>query len=289
MSDISVIGSGVMGSALIETLAENDVRVTIWNRTRDRAEKLAGPRVTVADSVTEALDQSPVTIVCVSGYDVTTSLVADASESLDGTILCNLAFVTHEQGRTLAELVESENGRYLDVEILGYPSNIGMESTPLYLSGDREAFEEVRSLFSTFGTVKYVSSTPGDAYISGLAVLLAYLPMAVSIFQGATVCERNDIPLEWYAEEIRAVYPRHIDQLLETVETDNDPTRPANVDASIRTWRDGAKDYADFLEAEDIDAGVYQALHRLFSAAVEAGRGEYDWTCIGETAGVPPT
>lgn len=50
MSDISVIGCGAMGSALIETLAEQDACVTIWNRTRERAETLTGPRVTVADS-----------------------------------------------------------------------------------------------------------------------------------------------------------------------------------------------------------------------------------------------
>jgi 3-hydroxyisobutyrate dehydrogenase-like beta-hydroxyacid dehydrogenase len=59
MSEISVIGCGAMGSAIAETLAEKDTRVTVWNRTRERAEALAGPRVIVAGSVGEAIANSP--------------------------------------------------------------------------------------------------------------------------------------------------------------------------------------------------------------------------------------
>ena len=289
MSDISVIGCGTMGTALVETLAEQNTRVAVWNRTRERALALAGPHVTVVDSVDEAIDRGPLTIVCVAGYEVTRSLLAEASVDLDGKTIASTSFVTHEQGRQLDELVRSHNGRYLDLEILGYPSTVGVESTPLYLSGDRDAYEDGRSLLSDLGTVKFVSSTPGDAFISGLAVLLPYLPMAVSIVQGATVCERNDIPLEWYAREIRTVYPRYIEQLLETIETDPDPADPANVEASVRTWGDGAKEYADYLESLDLDAGIYQALHRLFSAGIEAGRGDHDWSCIGEITAEHPT
>lgn len=289
MSDISVIGCGTMGTALIETLAEQNTRVTIWNRTRERAVALTGAQVTVVDSVDEAIDRSPVTIMCVAGHDITKLLVEEASGGLDGKTICNTSFVTHEQGRQLTEFIQSRNGRYLDLEIIGYPSNIGSESTHLYLSGDRDAFEEVRSLLIPLGTVKYFSSTAGDAFISGLAVLLGYLPMAVSIFQGARVCERNDIPLEWYTQEIQTVYPQHIEQLLETISTDQDPADPENVEASVRAWGDGSKEYADYLESVDLDAGVYQALHRLFTAGIESGHGDHDWSCIGEITGNHPT
>lgn len=43
MSDVSVIGCGNMGSALIGALADAGREVTIWNRTREKAEALAGP------------------------------------------------------------------------------------------------------------------------------------------------------------------------------------------------------------------------------------------------------
>lgn len=89
MSDISVIGGGVMGTALIETLAERDTRVTIWNRTRERALTLTGPQVTVVDSVGEAIDRSPVTIVCVAGHDIAKLLLEEASGNFDGKTICS--------------------------------------------------------------------------------------------------------------------------------------------------------------------------------------------------------
>jgi 3-hydroxyisobutyrate dehydrogenase-like beta-hydroxyacid dehydrogenase len=66
MSDVSVIGAGAMGSALVEVLAASGADVTVWNRTKVKAGALAGQRVGLAASVAEALTTSPLTIVAVS-------------------------------------------------------------------------------------------------------------------------------------------------------------------------------------------------------------------------------
>lgn len=282
MSDISVIGCGAMGSALIETLAEQDTHVTIWNRSRERAEALAGPRVTVAESVGTAIARSPISIMAVAGYDVARSLLMNTDENLRGKTVLGISFVTPDQTSQLDQSIRSVGGRYLDMEILGSPSDIRTNSPVLFLSGDRAAFDECRPILDRLGDVRYVSATPGDAFVSGLTVVLPYLPMAVSLFQGAKVCERNDLSLEWYADTVRALYPRYIDDLLDTIVTDRDPTDLSNVEASVRTWADGADEYAAYLESEDLDPGVYRALHRLFSAGIDAGRGNQDWSCIAD-------
>lgn len=282
MVAISVIGAGAMGSALIVRLAGQDTRVTVWNRTRERAETLAEPQVNVADSVAGAITRSPVTIVCVAGYEVARSVLAEAENSLQGKTIIGTSFVTPEQASVLDQRMRSVDGRYLDMEILGYPSDVRAGSAFLYFSGAEAAFEEARPALGRLGDVSYVSATPGDAFISGLAVLLPYLPMAVGMFQGAKVCARNDISLEWYADAVRALYPRHIGDLLETIVTDRDPSDPANVEASVRTWADGAAEYAGYLESVGLDAGVYQALHRMFSAGVDAGRGDHDWSAVAD-------
>ena len=48
MSNVSVIGTGAMGSALVEGLKASGARVTVWNRTKEKAEALSGPRVRLA-------------------------------------------------------------------------------------------------------------------------------------------------------------------------------------------------------------------------------------------------
>ncbi len=51
MNEISVIGCGLMGSALVRTLAKGGSTLTIWNRTRQKAEAIAQSGVTGAVSV----------------------------------------------------------------------------------------------------------------------------------------------------------------------------------------------------------------------------------------------
>jgi 3-hydroxyisobutyrate dehydrogenase-like beta-hydroxyacid dehydrogenase len=228
------------------------------------------------------------TIVCVAGYDVARPLLEEAGESLRGKTVVGISFVTPEQAGTLDELAESVDGRYLDLEILGYPSDVRGGSAFLYVSGDRAAFEDARPILERLGDVRYVNPTPGDAFISSMAVLLPYLPMAVGLFQGAAVCERRGLPLEWYADQVRAIYAYHLDELLETIVADVEPADPANVEASVRTWADGAADYAAYLESEGLDAGMYEAIHRLFEAEIEAGRGDHDWTSIGHVSADHP-
>ena len=277
-----------MGSAIAETLATRDTCVTVWNRTRERAESLVGPRVTVAESVAEAIARSPMAIVCVAGYNVASTLLEEAGEHLREKTIVGISFVSPEQASELAGRMRSVDGSYLDMEILGYPRDVRAGEAFLYLSGDRASFDDGRSHFEKLGTVSYVDDTPGAAFVSGMAVLLPYLPMAVGMFQGVKLAERHDISLEWYADAVRTLYPRHIDELLETIVSDRDPADPANVQASVRTWCDGAAEYAAYLESAELDAGVYRALHRLFDAGIEAGRGDHDWTCIGDVTADHP-
>jgi 3-hydroxyisobutyrate dehydrogenase-like beta-hydroxyacid dehydrogenase len=84
MSDVSVIGTGVMGSALVEALAASGADVTVWNRTKEKAEALSGPRVRLAESVAEALRMSPLTIVSVSDHELARTLVEAAGADLQG-------------------------------------------------------------------------------------------------------------------------------------------------------------------------------------------------------------
>ena len=62
MSDVSVIGLGVMGSALARALMASGRSLTVWNRSADKAEALVGEGAIAAGSAKEAIEASPITI-----------------------------------------------------------------------------------------------------------------------------------------------------------------------------------------------------------------------------------
>lgn len=139
-SDVSVIGCGNMGSALIRTLRDAGNEVTIWNRTRKKAEALAGPRVRVADSVREALEASPTTLVSLTSYEASHSLLDEAREALEGRTLVQLSSGLPDAARDLDRLVTGAGGAYVDGSILAYPAQVGTDSLVILYSGDADAF-----------------------------------------------------------------------------------------------------------------------------------------------------
>ena len=281
MADVSVIGTGAMGSALAEVLAASGAEVAVWNRTRGRAEALTGPGVFVADSVGEALASSSLTIVSVSDHELARSLVEHAGHGVGGGVVASTSFATSEQAQDFDTVLSANGSRYLDLAIPGYPRDVRSGDGIFFISGDHAAFESHREWFERIGQTTFVDQQPGAAFISEMAVVLAYLPMAVSLLQGLRICEAQNLSVESFEEMALELYPSHIRRLFERVREQPDPAT-RDVEASIDVWRQGAEEYLTYLQAMDQDTGMYEALHRLLSTASESGHGEEDWTRIAE-------
>ena len=71
---VSVIGLGLMGSALAKALVAKGYEVTVWNRSHEKAAEFAG-LTQVADSVFDAFSASSVIVVCVLNYEASDSLI----------------------------------------------------------------------------------------------------------------------------------------------------------------------------------------------------------------------
>ena len=281
MSDVSVVGTGAMGSALVEVFAASGADVTAWNRSEHKAQALSGPNVEVAASVAEALVASPLAILAVSDQEQARALLEGTGVDLDGTVVVSVSFVTPEQGRTFDHAVSAAGGAYLDLAIPAYPSEVRSGAGFYLVSGDRSAYEAHRDRFERIGQTTYVDEAPGGAFACEMAVLLAYLPMAVGLLQGRRICEIHGLSLEWFNETVMELYPDQIRSLLERASTETNPSA-TSVEASVDVWGDGASEYAEYLRELGLDAGMYDALTHLFAAASDAGDGETDWTCIAQ-------
>ena len=222
MSDVSVIGTGAMGSALVEGLKASGARVTVWNRTKEKAEALCGARVRLAESVGEALMSSPLTIMSVSDHEVARTLIEGMRQGLEGRVVASTSFVTPDQAQELGKAMRTAGGAYLDLEIAALPRQVRSRAGVFLVSGERAAFEAHREGLERIGRVTYVSSGPASAYLSGMAVQLAYLPLAVGLLQGARIAESQDFSADGFRKAVLDFYPFHIEQLLDRITTQSE-------------------------------------------------------------------
>ena len=283
MSDVSVIGCGNMGSALIRALADAGREVTIWNRTREKAEALSGPQVTVASSVGGALEASPVALVSITNYAATREVLAGQDDRLSETTLVQLTSGTPGAARDLEERVRSAGGSYVDGAVLGYPSAVGTEELLILYSGDPETFAATRPLLEDLGgTAMHVGEDAGTASVLEVAAFGPAMLMAAGIWQGAKICEIEDVPFETFAELVKGIVPAVAEDSLRKAADPDFATDPEKIEGTVKQMADGTAHVADYFREVGVDPGMVEALQRIYQAGVEEGRGEHDMCCVAE-------
>ncbi|WP_101787845.1 NAD(P)-dependent oxidoreductase [Nonomuraea indica] len=168
-TDISIIGLGLMGSALAGALLKAGHRVTVWNRSAAKAEPLAAQGAVVAATAAEAVGASPLVVVCVLDYAATRQTLEGAD--LTGRVVLNLTNGRPAEAREMSAWVTGHGGDYLDGGIMAVPQMIGAPGALVLYSGSRPAFERYEDTLAVLAEPRYLGADPGLAPLYDLAML----------------------------------------------------------------------------------------------------------------------
>src|SRR5690349_23949683 len=105
-----------MGSALARAFIKRGYPVTVWNRSPDKTKPLAALGAAVATGVREAVAASDITVINVSDYAASTSLLRDpeVARALHGKLIVELSSGTPHEARDAARRVAAQGALYLD-------------------------------------------------------------------------------------------------------------------------------------------------------------------------------
>ena len=202
MSDISVLGLGLMGSALTQALIKGGHKVTVWNRTPAKADTLVKLGADRAASVAAAVGANPITLVCVDNYQTTRAMfqAQEVISLLPGQFVVELGTGTPNEARE-AELWFVEHGaRYLDGAILCGTPAIGTSRALLLYAGDRRAFEQCHPLLVSLGEdTRFVGEDAATAATLDFAWLSRIAAQYTGIYHGAAICQSEGVSMDLYA------------------------------------------------------------------------------------------
>jgi len=159
------IGTGRMGSALVERLLASDVDLWVYNRTRSKAEPLADKGAKIVDSPAE-----------LAGRDIVFTMVARPEDVLEVTlgaegvlsqsdrqpqIIVDSTTIDSATSQTLTQRAGELGTAVLAAPVSGNPKVVKAGRLTAVVSGPMEAYETVRPYLECFGRkVTYVG--PGD-------------------------------------------------------------------------------------------------------------------------------
>ncbi|MEU6122266.1 NAD(P)-binding domain-containing protein [Streptomyces sp. NPDC047123] len=181
---VTVLGLGLMGSALASALVAAGHPTTVWNRTRSRTGPLADRGAVPAGTARAAITASDLVVVCLTTNDAVRALLAPEADALAGRTLVNLTNGTPDQARELADWAAAHGITYLDGGIMAVPQMIATPGAYIFYSGrDEAAFAAHRPTLAALADPRWVGTDPGHAALYDLALLTGMYGMVMGVSQ----------------------------------------------------------------------------------------------------------
>jgi 3-hydroxyisobutyrate dehydrogenase-like beta-hydroxyacid dehydrogenase len=197
VAELGFVGLGVMGGRIAKRLLDAGHDVVGYNRTRAKAEWLAGSGMRFADSPREVAEQSDVVFSMVTDGAALAAVTDGPDGLLAGLgppkVYVDMSSVSPSASRDLAERVETTRARMLDAPVSGSVKTLEEGKLSVMVGGDEATFREVEPLLRSIGpTVTYVGGH-GQAVAMKIATNLSLAVQMLAFSEGVLLAEKSGI------------------------------------------------------------------------------------------------
>lgn len=152
---IAFIGLGVMGNGMACRLVEHGHDVTVYNRTREKADEVAELGARVADTPADATSAADVVMLSLANQDVVAHMLFDADgvfETLgEGAYILDMSTVPPDFPREVQARAAEKGYHALDACVLGNPLHSRQGELRVMVGGEEQAFAAMAPLLEEIG------------------------------------------------------------------------------------------------------------------------------------------
>jgi 3-hydroxyisobutyrate dehydrogenase-like beta-hydroxyacid dehydrogenase len=270
-----------MGAPLAEALLADGHALTVFNRTRARAEPLAARGARVSGSPADCAKGNELVITLVSDDHALEQVVHGEQGLLRGLEQGALHVSSSTISVALAERLDEEHRRagqgFVSATIFGRPSAVAERKAWFVIAGAE--VERVRPVLERLGRgVTVAGERPADANVLKLAGNFMLAAMIELLGEGFAFVEKSGLPRERFLEVLQAVFgPGPFTGYAALIaQRSFDPVFPLKL---------GLKDVRLVLEAAEqraVPLPLASVARDGLLAAIANGLGELDWTAYAK-------
>lgn len=283
-STVTVIGLGEMGQALASAFLRNGYRTTVWNRTAAKADFLVKQGAVLASTPAEAVQASPVVIICVLDYNVVHDILDPLGDILKDRVVFNLTNGTPMQARNTARWANERGYDYIDAGIMAVPQIIGTEAAfILYSGGDKSSFDSNKKLLEVMGAANYVGEDAGLASLLDLALNGAMYGMLAGAMHAVTVVATEGIQAQEFSSEFLIPYLTAITGIIPNLARQFDTKEfTVGVSAKMAMQQVGFRNIRQASKDQGISTELLDPIQSLMDRRVAAGFPDDDFSAVTE-------
>jgi 3-hydroxyisobutyrate dehydrogenase-like beta-hydroxyacid dehydrogenase len=195
--NLGVIGLGMMGGAMARNLLRAGHRVTVWNRTADRAEELRSEGALIAETPAEA-GKGEAVITCLAD-DGAVEAVVFAENGLagalaDGCIHISMSTLSLALTGRLAAKHREAGQKFVAAPVFGRPDVAAEAKLLIVAAGEAEAVAQCRPVFDVLGRRTIVVGTePATATMVKLVGNFLLVAAVESLSEAAALLRKSGV------------------------------------------------------------------------------------------------
>ncbi|MBZ8182100.1 NAD(P)-dependent oxidoreductase [Oscillatoria salina] len=277
---VGVIGTGLMGEAMVERLLAQNLAVMAYNRTKSKLTSLQKAGAEVADTPREAIKGSDCTILMLADAEAIAQVIfsEETVTSLRDRTIIQMGTIAPAQSRDIQAKVVAAGGNYLEAPVLGSIPQVKSGELLVMVGASESQYQQWLQLLQHFGEEPMLIGSVGKAAALKLALnqLIAALTTGFALSLG--LIQREEVDVEQFMQILRssALYAPTFDKKLSRMEARNfaDPNFPT---------KHLLKDINLFLEQaqlDNLDITGLEGVQQIVTKAMQMGLQEEDYSSV---------
>ena len=282
---VGFIGLGAMGSGMARNLIKAGHNVTVYNRTRSRADELKPDGAIVADTAAQAASGAEAVFTMLADDHALEEITFGAGKLLEslpaGSVHLSASTISVQLSRRLTAAHRERGQHYLAVPVFGRPDAAAAAKLFVVAAGPQFQIERCQPLFSAIGQRTFVAGAePPMANVVKLAGNFLITTIIEGLAESFALARKSEVDPGQMLEILTgSLFPAPIYKNYGAMVA-HEKFEPVGFKLKL-----GAKDNRLVLSAAE-EAGVPMPIASLvrdqFLAAMAQGMAEDDWAAVSK-------
>ena len=273
--NIAVLGIGFMGFPMARRLCEAGHTVHVWNRSREKAQRVAPFGATVHDTPASAVRDASVVISMLESGPVVEDVLFNqgtATAMKRGTLLIDMASIQPREARDHAARLLDHGVSHLDAPVSGGTGGAEAGTLVIMVGGKAADFDRARPIFDVFGRATHVGPH-GTGQLTKLANQMIVGVTIGAVAEALLLCQKGGADMARVKEAITGGFAdSRILQVHGQRMVERDFAPRARMAVQLKDLRNA------LATAEEVgfDAPVTALFEQLYADGVEHGLADLD-------------
>ena len=281
MMKIGIVGTGMLGEAVGLHLLDVGYKITVFNRSKEKTEKLENKGALVVDSPKNVAENSELVIMVVKDANAVKDVVFGDCGILagrhEGMCIADMSTINPNSTREISKQVTEHSIDYMEIPVMGGPNVAINGKLVIMASGKREVFEKFKTIFESIADQSIYLGDTGTAHSIKLAMNLQIAMLALSLSEGITLTKKAGFDPEIFLKVLNSTYFKTGMSEGKAHKMINDSVKPTFTLANLKKDLDTINDAAESFDAE---LPMAKIARKIYADATDAGFGDIDYTGI---------